>query len=59
MMTAMLLKLLNIFVSAVKAAFGDFLRHCMVCLAAYPFIFRAEFAISPAKLLFGGVKICR
>lgn len=59
MMTAMLLKLLDIFVGAVRIAFGEFLRQCMVSLAAYPFIFRAELAISPAKFPFGGVKICR
>lgn len=59
MLAAMLLKLLDIFVGAVRVPFGEFLRHCMVALAAYLPGFGAVFAKSPAKIRFSGVQACR
>ena len=59
MLAAMLLKLLEISLSKVSVALEGSCHFYRVPLAAYLSVFGADFAISPAKFIFSGVKICR
>lgn len=59
MLAAMLLKLLDILLSKVSVALEGLCYSYRVPLAASLSVFGADFAISPAKSTFSGVKICR